>query len=125
MLPLSRALGEPVSHPAIEEASGDAGVRFHLFLAACVWAPFVEEAVFRGAFQRYLRSRLPRVASAALVGLLFAAVHPQGLAAIPALMAIGGWFALLREWRGSLVPCIAAHAVHNLALVSLAVFVLG
>lgn len=121
---LAGALGEAPSHPAIEEAWGE-GAYVHLLLAACVWAPLVEEAVFRGAFQRYLRSRMSRPAAAALVGLVFAFVHPQGLAAIPALMAIGGWFALLREWRGTLVPCITAHAVHNLALVSLAVLVLG
>jgi membrane protease YdiL (CAAX protease family) len=123
---LSRALGESPSHPAIEEAAGE-GVWpiVYLFLTACVWAPLVEEAVFRGALQRYLRPRMSRIAAAALVGLVFAFVHPQGLAAIPALMAIGGWFAILREWRGSLVPSITAHAVHNLALVSLAVLVLG
>jgi hypothetical protein len=109
----------------MDDAAGG-GARFlHLVLVACVWAPLVEEAVFRGAFQRYLRPRLSRLPTAALVGLLFAVVHPQGLAAIPALAAIGGWFALLREWRGTLVPCLAAHAAHNLAIVSLSALVLG
>lgn len=123
---LARLAGQSISHPEVDEAAGgDAARIVHLYVAACVWAPLVEEACFRGAFQRYLRARLARVASAAVVGLVFAFVHPQGLAAIPALMAIGGWFALLREWRGSLVPCITAHAVHNLALVSLTVLALG
>jgi membrane protease YdiL (CAAX protease family) len=118
---IARVLGEPLSHPAIEGIDkGDVPARIHLLLAACVWAPLVEEAVFRGALHRYLRPRMGRVAAAALVGLAFAVVHPQGLAAIPALMALGGWFALLREWRGALVPSIAAHAAHNLLLVSFA-----
>jgi len=120
---LARLLGEPVNHPAIEGASGEGALR--LLLATCVWAPLVEETGCRGAFHRYLRSRMARLAAAALNGLVFAFIHPQGLAAIPALLAIGGWFAILREWRGSLVPCIAAHAVHNLALVSLALLVLS
>ena len=120
---LARAAGEPVRHPAVDEAS-DASAHVHLFLATCVWAPLVEEAVFRGAFQRYLRPRMSRILAAALAGLVFAFVHPQGLAAIPALMAIGGWFALLREWRGTLVPSVTAHAIHNAALVSTAVLVL-
>jgi membrane protease YdiL (CAAX protease family) len=120
---LARSFGEAVHHPAVDEAS-DASAHLHLFLATCAWAPLVEEAVFRGAFQRYLRPRMSRVVTAALVGLVFAFVHPQGWAAIPALMAIGGWFALLREWRGTLIPSVVAHAMHNAALVSLAVFVL-
>ncbi|MFI5401894.1 MAG: CPBP family intramembrane glutamic endopeptidase, partial [Planctomycetota bacterium] len=124
MLLVSRVLGEPVRHPAMEDAA-DPSARLQLFLATCVWAPLVEEAVFRGAFQRYLRPRMARIGAAAVVGLVFAFVHPQGLAAIPVLMALGGWFAILREWRGTLIPCVAAHAVHNLALVSLAVFVFG
>jgi membrane protease YdiL (CAAX protease family) len=119
---LARVIGEPVSHPAIGEA-GDPSARLHLFLATCLWAPLVEEAVFRGAFQSYLRPRMSRLLAAAVTGLVFAFVHPQGLAAIPALMSIGGWFALLREWRGTLIPSLVAHAMHNAALVSLTVFV--
>jgi membrane protease YdiL (CAAX protease family) len=122
---IARVTGKPLSHPAIDEAaSGEAFPLARLFLAACVWAPLVEEACFRGALQRYLRARMPRVAAAALVGAVFAFVHPQGPAAIPALLAVGGWLAMLREWRGSLVACVAAHALHNLALVSLATLAL-
>jgi membrane protease YdiL (CAAX protease family) len=122
---LSRVLGDPLSHPAVREAAGGGAGILHLYLAACVWAPLVEETVFRGAFHRYLRARTSRLAAAALTGLVFAFVHPQGLAAVPALAAVGGWLALVREWRGSLVPCIAVHCVHNLALVSLAALALG
>ncbi|MCK6460483.1 MAG: CPBP family intramembrane metalloprotease, partial [Planctomycetes bacterium] len=122
---VSRLLGEPLSHPAIEEIGGGTAARIHLLLAACVWAPLAEEAVFRGALLRYLRPRMSRLLAAAFTGLLFALVHPQGLAGIPALMSIGLWFALLREWRGTIVPSIAAHAVHNLALVSLSILVLA
>ncbi|HEX5136140.1 MAG TPA: type II CAAX endopeptidase family protein [Planctomycetota bacterium] len=123
---LARVLGEPLSHPAMEDVGkGGLAARIELLLAACVWAPLVEEAVFRGALLRYLRPRMSRLLAAAVVGLVFAFVHPQGIAGIPALMAIGGWFAVLREWRGTLVPSMAAHAIHNLVLVSLSILILG
>jgi len=52
-----------------------------------------------------------------IMGVLFAAIHPQGLATIPALAGLAIGFALIREWRGSLIAPMAAHAMHNGILV--------
>ena len=51
--------------------------------------------------------------STTLNGFLFAAVHPQGWVAIPALMALAYAFLLLREWRGTLIPAIIVHGMSN------------
>lgn len=84
-----------------------------LGLLAAVWAPVVEETFFRGAFYAAWRQRCGRWVSAFLGGILFAAVHPQGWSAIPALGAVGMVLALLREWRGSLIAPMTAHALNN------------
>ncbi|MHC4550172.1 MAG: lysostaphin resistance A-like protein [Planctomycetota bacterium] len=123
---LATATDARVSHPAVDEIGAGDGVGLAgLFLAACVWAPWVEETVFRGALYRYLRSRTATVWAAALVGFLFALVHPQGLATIPALMSLGAILALLRQWRGSLIASMTAHAAHNLVLVGLVTLILA
>ena len=123
---LSKVLSQSVSHPVFEEVEeGGVPTLVWVFLGACVWAPLVEEAVFRGAFYRYLRSRHSAIASAAAVGLLFAIIHPQGLAGTPAIMSLGFVFALIRQWRGSLIGSIFAHAVHNGTLLVLALLLFG
>lgn len=113
------------AHPAVDQAGeGPLGV-IGLLLAATVWAPWVEETVFRGALYRYLRSRTSTFWSALLVGLFFAVVHPQGYVTIPALMSLGAVLAYIRHWRGSIIASMAAHAAHNLVLVGVAVFTLA
>jgi membrane protease YdiL (CAAX protease family) len=80
---------------------------------ACVWAPVVEETFFRGALFGYLRQHMPWAVSGVLAGLLFAIVHPQGLIAVPVLAAIGFNFSAIREWRGSIIASMSAHALNN------------
>jgi membrane protease YdiL (CAAX protease family) len=94
--------------------------RLLVFLVASVIAPIVEETMFRGVLLRYLRDATWRwgfiasaLASATLVSFVFAAIHPQGWLAIPALMALSFAFCLFREWRGTLVPAIVAHGMNN------------
>jgi membrane protease YdiL (CAAX protease family) len=48
-----------------------------------------------------------------VVSFIFAVIHPQGLIAVPALMALAFGFAIIREWRGALVPCMVAHGINN------------
>jgi membrane protease YdiL (CAAX protease family) len=47
------------------------------------------------------------------MSLIFAAIHPQGWVAIPALMSLSCGFTLVREWRGTLLPGMVAHGLHN------------
>jgi membrane protease YdiL (CAAX protease family) len=124
--PGSGAEGSPPgpSHPIVGYIlEGNGWVRFQVVLVAAICAPLVEETVFRGFLYRQLReatSGVSRVASlllsALVVSFVFAVIHPQGVLGLPVLMTLAFAFALLREWRGSLAPCMAAHAINNLAI---------
>jgi membrane protease YdiL (CAAX protease family) len=96
-----------------------------LYILACVWAPLVEESLFRGAFYHHLRRPIGAVLAAAVTGFLFAVIHPQGVVAVPVLMSLGFTFAMIREWRGSLIGPMAAHAFNNLVAVTLMLLLLG
>jgi membrane protease YdiL (CAAX protease family) len=114
------------NHPIMAEiARGDRWLL--VLLVAAGAAPLVEEVFFRGALYRHLREatggrgRLPSVAIAAgISGLVFAAIHPQGLVAIPMLMAVAWAMVQAREWRGSLLAPVAAHSLNNAAVTLLA-----
>jgi len=51
-------------------------------------------------------------------------LHPQGWVAVPALSAIAMVLAALREWRGSLIAPMAAHACNNFLVLTLALLFL-
>jgi len=55
----------------------------------------------------------------------FAAVHPQGLLAIPALMGLAIAFGSMREWRGSLVAGMVTHGLHNGVLLAFLAVAIG
>ncbi len=100
--------------------------RVQILVLACVMAPLIEETMFRGALYRQLRDATARwsvlgsvLIAVTITGLLFAAIHPQGLFAIPPLGALATGFALLREWRGSLLASMTAHGLNNLLAVGL------
>jgi len=121
------------SHPIIVDlANGVWSTRILLIFMAAVAAPVVEETVFRGVLYRQLRSsscKFPKVLSIGcsvfLVSFVFAAIHPQGWVAIPALMSIAVGMNLLREWRGSLIPSMVVHGLSNGIVVSMMVLMLG
>ncbi len=109
----------PPTHPILDDIIH--GGLWHvagIYLLAAVWAPLVEETLFRGSLFHHFRGRLGPISAALLVGFIFAVIHPQGFIAVPALMSLGFSFALLREWRGSLIAPIVAHALHNGALIT-------
>lgn len=110
--------GPPPSHPIVDSvgSGGILGVLI-LYSMVAVWAPFVEECMFRGAFYHHLRARFRPILSALAVAFVFAVIHPPGIVAVPALMGLAVVFALIREWRGSLIGCMVAHALHNGALI--------
>jgi membrane protease YdiL (CAAX protease family) len=109
------------SHPvALQLAQGDWLVIVEVFILACLVAPIVEETLFRGVLYRHLRELTWRfrlfasVACSALVSsFIFAAIHPQGLMGIPILMSLACGLAILREWRGTLLPSMIAHGINN------------
>jgi membrane protease YdiL (CAAX protease family) len=109
------------AHPIIGVLAGaDWWGRVQVFVLGCLVAPIVEEIMFRGLLYRHIREWGGRtlrgfsiMLGALLVSFLFALIHPQGFLAIPPLMALAIMFALLREWRGSLVPAMVAHGINN------------
>jgi len=96
-----------------------------LFLLATLWAPVVEESVFRGALYRHMRWRLAPVLAVFLTALAFAIMH--GYAPIQLVMVglLGVVFALIREWRGSLIGAMAAHFVHNAVVLTFVIVLFG
>jgi membrane protease YdiL (CAAX protease family) len=120
---LSHLTGLKSSHPVNDELGGSTGQVFFVFILACVLAPIVEELMFRGALFAHLRERFGWWISAPIVAFVFAAIHPQGFIAIPVLGALALVFAGIREWRGSIIGCMAAHALHNGLTLALALSV--
>jgi membrane protease YdiL (CAAX protease family) len=94
---------------------GHSGVALRVALATLLvaWAPLVEETVFRGALYRHFRGRLGVPMSALLVGLFFALMHSYMPLQLALVLTLGVCFALLREWRGSLIAPMVAHAIQN------------
>lgn len=125
----------PAGHPITEEISAGGPMMYvFIILSACVAAPIVEEIMFRGVLYRYLRDatgrKLPArwmsvLASAFVGGLIFATVHPQGIVAIPLLTLLAMGFAMVREWRNSLIGPMAMHAVHNSLVTCFLLLTLG
>jgi membrane protease YdiL (CAAX protease family) len=112
--------GQAMTHPVVPELMQAHGSHMLLIiLAAVVAAPIMEETFFRGALFAHLRSRRRWIIAAPLVGLIFAAIHPQGWAAIPVIGGLGVFLCALREWRGSLIAPITAHALNNLGALTL------
>ena len=82
--------------------------------------------MFRGVLYRQLRSSsnllgvpLSIILSVLLTSFIFAAIHPQGWIAIPALMGIAIGMNLMREWRGTLLPSMIVHGISNGIVISM------
>jgi membrane protease YdiL (CAAX protease family) len=114
------AAGISIIHPAVGVlAYGSTTEAVLLMLLGCIMAPVCEELLFRGVLYRHLWDATRHagiggfIFSAVVVNLTFAAIHPQGLFAVPALMSLAFAFTLAREWRGTLIPSMIAHAINN------------
>lgn len=110
---LMRGADVAVTHPIVQQIADH---KIFVFVLASVFAPLTEETLFRGALLSHLRGRLGPVVAAGITGLVFASVHPQGWPAIPALGSIGFVLAMIRQWRGTLIASMTAHAVNNTAV---------
>jgi len=123
---LTNGSAPPPTHPVVERAGDHSlwGIA-SLFLLASVWAPITEESMFRGAFLHHLRGRWGAVSSAAIVGFVFAIIHPQGILLVPPLMALGFNFAMIRQWRGSIIGSMTAHALHNAILMTVLILAMS
>jgi membrane protease YdiL (CAAX protease family) len=106
LYPLSVAADVGVATPL--GPSVPASVALVLFYSL-VWAPVVEELMFRGVFYVGLRSNHTLYAACILSSLTFMAGHDSW----PRAFVAGLGFAALRVWRGSLVAPVVAHALFN------------
>jgi membrane protease YdiL (CAAX protease family) len=80
--------------------------------------------MFRGLLFHHLRRRWSWLVSSLIVSGIFAMLHPQGWVAIPALSSIALVLSALREWRGSLIAPMTAHACSNFLVLTLALLFL-
>ncbi len=95
-------------------AHGSVGLVVAIFLLAVVWAPIVEESIFRGALFRHLRSRRwGAVASVLLTACAFSLMHGYPLVGLIVVGFLGALFAVMREFRNSIIPSMTAHLLHN------------
>ncbi len=119
---LGKMMNQEMNHPITEWArDGKMGL---VFLLAAGYAPLTEELCFRGLLLSGLRARTSFVLSCLLTAIIFAVIHPQGLAAVPALAGVAMVFGWLRAYRGSVVASVTAHAIHN-GLICLIMLLLG
>jgi membrane protease YdiL (CAAX protease family) len=122
---LTKWSGLDSSHPIVNQLHADPWRIAIIFALASVFAPITEELMFRGALFGHLRERYGFWISAVAVALVFAIIHPQGWPAIPALASLALVFAGIREWRGSIIGCMTAHALNNTAVLIMVVLMLS
>ncbi len=126
------AQNQPI-HPIVEFiVHGNAADRALVFFEACILAPIIEETMFRGVLYRHLRELSHRwnwltsvALSGTIVSFIFAVIHPQGLVAVPVLMALAYGFTIAREWRDSLIASMVGHAINNAMVVFFVILVMG
>jgi membrane protease YdiL (CAAX protease family) len=121
----SRYAGKIPSHPLFDQANPSALYQLVLGILACVWAPIVEETFFRGMLFGYLRRHVSWVVSGVISALLFAMIHPQGWLGAPAIGMIGFNLSAIREWRGSLIASMSAHALNNASILTLLIIIIS
>jgi membrane protease YdiL (CAAX protease family) len=121
---LIRYSGTQTASPLFQGLNGGPVAIAGLYGLACIFAPIMEETMFRGIFMHHLRQRWSWIVSAPIVSVVFAMLHPQGWVAVPALGSIAIVLAGLREWRGSLIAPMAAHACNNFLALTLALLIL-
>ena len=117
---------------AADPVYADPGVVAAHALVAVLFAPLVEEAVFRGVLLGWLRERLPAVTAGSLSALVFALCHalpfwlrggtsvPPGLLFLPFLGALA--FAWLALGKGGILGAWLLHATGNAFLLTLQVW---
>ena len=104
-------------HPTISQWAGIA--------VTIIWAPILEEILFRGYVYQALRNHMGWVSAALASGLLFAAAHWAGwlymqgphlglVTQTAAITVIGAVLAAVFERGQSLWPCIVLHTLNNL-----------
>jgi membrane protease YdiL (CAAX protease family) len=125
---IQKAMGHkappPPNNTILDLAGGKAGplILLMLYVLASVWAPLMEETIFRGALYRHLRSKWHWFPAAFLTALCFGFMHGYPILLLGPVISLGFGFAMLREWRGSLLASMTAHCIHNAMVLALVIF---
>jgi membrane protease YdiL (CAAX protease family) len=111
---------EPPPHPlvdifVVEDKRSPAVIYLSLFLA-CTIGPFIEEVFFRGFCYTGLRKHIGVKGAMVVTAAFFAFIHYSAFAFIP-IFVLGLILAYLYEKRGSLIPSITLHTVHNVLFI--------
>jgi len=123
----SMGLGDPPPPDNIVfdlASSNNPVILIAIFTLAAIWAPLCEESIFRGALYRHFRGRAGIVVSTIGTALVFGSLHRYGPVLVFPVVMMGVTFALMREWRGSLIAPVTAHAMHNATVMILAFSIL-
>jgi CAAX protease family protein len=92
---------------------GSAGAVAADVLDSCVFAPVLEELLFRGVLYGTLRLRLGTLPATIASGALFALAHGYGVVGFASVFASGVLWAMAYERTRSLLPGMLAHAASN------------
>ena len=96
----------------------DAGTVILFVIGAVIFAPLVEELLFRGVLLRGLLRKFPPATAVLVSAVIFALVHyigdPNTLPFLPALAGLGAVLALVALRTGDLSMSIFIHAGFNL-----------
>ena len=96
-------------------AWGPAGVLVASLLGTVVFAPVLEEIVFRGLLYGTLRRWVGWPTAAVVSAAVFAGAHGYGVAGFGSVFASGVMWAVAYEKTRSLLPGMAAHAANNVS----------
>ncbi len=105
----------PEKLPSSLGVSGSTAALVAVCVLVTTIAPIAEETFFRGFFFGSLRNWRGPWPAAVLTGAVFGAIHIGSADAVYLLpLAIFGFMLCIVRWRtGSLLPCIALHAINN------------
>lgn len=113
----------PPQADGLVQVFGNSNTGFFLAtLSVVVVAPFVEELVFRGVFQEWMKERMAPWIAILITSVLFACYHLSFWAFVLNLLLglTTGWLA---EKRSTLWPAISLHALYNATLVAAAFYI--
>ncbi len=114
----------PPEHPATVELQNtkDLVTILSIIFFGSVAAPIWEETMFRGLLFPALGRFVGLIPAAAISGLCFATIHPTGPAVWLSLAGVGVMSCALTYQTRSLMPSIFMHAIHNLTLLLMTVY---
>lgn len=111
----------------VNQEAVEALPKFYIIPAAIIWAPIVEEILFRGTLRKLIKNDIFYIIISALVfGLLHTISEVTILSmiinALPYAI-LGGFFAYLYTKTNNLSNCIGCHAFHNTIAVLLTLLI--